>query len=157
VNWHRLPSYGASGPVESAEWDTVTAYAAWVRVTTTDGRALRIGRRWLPWRPRPRDFSGVDIGMPGDDLGGVGLSIVLGIVPMLLAPVILLVLVLTGEVVVAIALLPLAVLTRVLLRRPWLVEVRQHRHLLHSEKVVGWRPSGQRIRELAHDASYLPT
>ena len=119
-----------------------------MRVTTDDGRELRIGRRWLPWRPRPREFDGpvdfVDV-VDGTDLAGVVLSVVLAIVLSLLAPLLLVVLVLTGEVLLVLLLAPLAVAVRVLLRRPWLVEVREGGTLLHAEKVAGWRASRDRI------------
>ena len=126
---------------------------------TRDGRDLRIGRRWLPWRPRPRRFEAGDglFDVAFDDLGGIALSIILSLVLVLLAPVILLVVVLTGETLLVLALVPLAALLRVLLRRPWLVEVREHGRLLHAERVVGWRASARRIRTLAERPSYLPT
>ena len=129
-----------------------------MRVTTADGRELRIGRRWLPWRPRTRNVDGdanfFDL-VGGDDPMGFVLSILLALVLTLLAPVLAVVLVLTGEVLLVLALLPLAVLLRVLLRRPWLVEVREGRTLLAAEPVVGWRASGERIRQLAADPSHL--
>jgi hypothetical protein len=123
-----------------------------VRVTTDDGRELRVGRRWLPWQPRPREFDGpADVSdvIGGDDLAGIALSIVLALVLSLLAPLLMVLLVLTGEILLVLLLAPLAVAVRVLLRRPWLVEVREGRTLLHAEKVVGWRASGDRILEIA--------
>ena len=123
-----------------------------MRVTTDDGRQLVVGRRWLPWRPRPRELDGpaefFDV-VGGDDLAGIALSIVLAMVLSLLAPLLLVVLVLTGELLLVLLLAPLAVGVRVLLRRPWLVEVRHGGTLLHAEKVVGWRASGDRILEIA--------
>ncbi|MGZ4436733.1 MAG: hypothetical protein ACXVW6_03790 [Nocardioidaceae bacterium] len=129
-----------------------------MHVTTGDGRRLRIGRRWLPWRPRPREFDGpVDsfdlIG--GDDPVSFALSIVLALALTLLAPLIAVVVLLTGELLLALLLVPLVAAVRVLLRRPWLVEVRDGRTLLSAEPVVGWRASGERIRELSVDPSLL--
>ena len=129
-----------------------------MRVLTDDGRELRIGRRWLPWRPRARDFDGTGDffgGLGSDDLVGFALSIVLAVVLALLAPLLLVVLVLSGEWLVVLALIPLAALLRVLLDRPWVVEVRERGVLLHLEKVRGWRASGERIRELANDPDVM--
>jgi hypothetical protein len=123
-----------------------------VQVRAADGRTVTVGRRWLPWRPRPREFDAAgdffgDLG--GDDLQGVVLSIVLGLVLALLAPLILTVVVLAGEVLLLLLLLPLVALARVLLGRPWLVQARHDGSLLGVEPVRGWFASGARIREIA--------
>jgi hypothetical protein len=67
-------------------------------------------------------------------------------------PVLVVVLGVVLELAVLLLLLPVAVGVRVALRRPWTVQVLgPDRSVRHSERVVGWRASGCRIRELAED------
>lgn len=117
-----------------------------------------MGRRWLPWEPRLRKadetLDALDIPAPDgcafdalDDLF-VGIAVVIAVVLFVLFVVPILVVIV--ELVLLAALVLLGVLVRVLLRRPWIVDARRMgTSLRHSWKVVGWRASGHKIREVA--------
>lgn len=112
------------------------------------GSTYTVRRRWLPWRRKVEmpdslgGFSGV-----GDDLGCLGVIAVIVMVPFLVVAVIALV-----ELLLLLLLLPVWLLVRVVLRRPWTIEVRRDRRLVHTEKVVGWQASDLRMRRLLDDA-----
>lgn len=85
-----------------------------------------------------------------DDLPGFLGALVFGLLLIVLLPLIVLVLWAAVELAVLLALLPLAVLIRVALRRPWTVQViAPGGALSHQERVVGWRASGRRVEALA--------
>ncbi|MFW6773274.1 hypothetical protein ACOACO_03245 [Nocardioides sp. CPCC 205120] len=111
------------------------------------GRQVRVRRRLLPWRPRRR--VGYEPAQPdwiGDDLAGLVLGVVVGLVVL---PLLLLTGVLVLEVALFLLVLPLYWLTRVVLRRPWTVDVLVERRAVHSEAVRGWRASGDLVASLA--------
>lgn len=127
------------------------AYVGAVKVHSPDGRTWRVTRRWVPWRPRLREpdpLAGVDAGPVGDDLL---VGIVLAVVLTLVMPILLVVGVMAVEVLLAFALVPLAVLGRVLLGRQWYVEVRLDWRVWTEERAGDWQESGLRIHALAQE------
>jgi hypothetical protein len=75
---------------------------------------------------------------------------ILTVVGLVLAiPFALALVLLVGELVLLVLLLPLALLVRVLFKRPWTVEATSRRRLLWSEQVHGWTESGVRVLEVA--------
>jgi len=122
-----------------------------MRVMARDGREWRIGRRWLPWRPRRRRFKddsgNFDLPFEFDDsvAGFLLVLVVVAAVVLIFLPLLeillLLVLVVTGAV------------GRFLFRRPWSVVAETDRpppaRLQWS--VVGWRESGELIDEIAQE------
>jgi hypothetical protein len=118
-----------------------------MKVTDRQGRKVKVGRRWLPWRRRLRD-----IDAPALDFGGGDdpISAVLAIVGLILAiPFLLALVLLLSELFLLVLLLPLVLLVRILLRRPWTVEATHGGKVLLSERVRGWEESGARVREIA--------
>jgi hypothetical protein len=87
----------------------------------------------------------------GDDpvTAAIGLILlVIGLIVILPALVVILGLVL--ELAALLAVLPLVVGVRVALNRPWTVQVvAPDGTVQHTERVVGWRASGERAAELA--------
>ena len=118
-----------------------------MKVMDRQGRTVRVRRRWLPWRRRVRD-----VDAPALDLGGGDdpIGMILTVVGLVLAiPFALALVLLVGELVLLVLLLPLAVLVRVLFKRPWTVEATSGRRVLWSEQVQGWTESGVRVLEIA--------
>lgn len=127
-----------------------------MRVRDLEGHTWRVGRRWLPWRRRIRNVADWgDLGLP--DLGGLvdDLPGFLGVLLAALAVIIMLPFILLAigamiELSLLLALLPLAVLVRVALRRPWTVQViAPNGSVVTAEPVVGWTASGERVAALA--------
>lgn len=124
-----------------------------MKITTPGGDTVRVRRRVLPWRPRVREIDTVDVpswSLP--DLDGelpVVAVILLGIAVVLLLPAIVIGLVVLGEALLLLLLLPVFVLARVAFGKPWIVEVVTGRKVVHAEPVVGWRAAGRRIEALA--------
>ncbi len=121
-----------------------------MRVRDLQGRRWSVRRRWLPWRRRLRDVGGPDV----PDVGGVDdpISAVLVVVLLVIAlPFVVALVVLLAEVLLLLLLLPLFVLLRVVLRRPWVIEVIDPSGSYTAEPMVGWRASRRRIDELADE------
>jgi hypothetical protein len=124
-----------------------------VQVRDRDGRTWRVGRRWLPWRRRVREVPDFDFGWDLPDLGGLAddlpgflVGLLIGLAVIIALPFVLLALGFLLEVSLLLALLPVAVLVRVALRRPWTVQViAPDDSLASAEPVVGWRESGERV------------
>jgi hypothetical protein len=126
-----------------------------VRVRDLEGNTWRVGRRWLPWRRRIRnvadwDFELPDLGGLVDDLPGF-LGVLLAVVAVLIMlPFVMLAIGAMIELALLLALLPLVVLVRVALRRPWTVQViAPNGSVAVAEPVVGWTASGERVAALA--------
>lgn len=118
-----------------------------VKIRGPRGNTYTVRRRWLPWR-RKVDFSDAPVDFGGaDDLGCLGLIVVIIAIPFILIAVVALV-----ELLLLLLLLPLWLLIRILLRRPWTIDVRRDRVLVHTEKVVGLRESSLRMRHLLDNA-----
>jgi hypothetical protein len=118
-------------------------------VTALDGREIRVRRRWLPWRVKPRDIAGdtpLDTMDFTDGIEGLIFGIILVIIFVLFGTFIFF----GFELVfVLVLLVPLLALMRVFWVLPWVIEA-QHDHVaLGSEKVRGWRDSEDRIRDIA--------
>ena len=101
-----------------------------MKVRDPSSHNWRISRRWVPWRRR---LKGTMDGVPDLGMGSLGddpISMVIGLVLLVvLLPFLLLLLVAGVELLALLAVLPLAILGRVLLGRHWTVEVRR-----------GWTP-----------------
>jgi hypothetical protein len=126
-----------------------------VRVRDLDGKTWRVGRRWLPWRRRIREIPDVnDYSLPdldiGDDLPGFLAVLAIAFVVIITLPFLLLAIGFMIELSLLLSLLPVAVLFRVALRRPWTVQViAPDGSLAAAEPVVGWRESGERVQARA--------
>lgn len=120
-----------------------------VQILTPDGRRVVVRRRLLPWRPRRR------VGYePGDGSSALGADDLLGLVLLLVffvvvLPVLFVVGVVLVELVLLALVLPLVWLAKIVLRRPWVVEVVEDHRVLRAERVRGWRASGALVTELA--------
>ncbi|MET1059143.1 MAG: hypothetical protein ABWX84_06080 [Nocardioides sp.] len=121
-----------------------------MKVRDPDGETWRVSRRWVPWRRR---LKGAMDGIPDLGMGSLGddpISMVIGLVLLVvLLPFLLLFLVAGVELLALLAVLPLAILGRVLLGRHWTVEVR-HRWTPWWETRSGdWGASGLQIHDIA--------
>lgn len=124
-------------------------------VSTHDGGRWRVGRRWVPWRFRRRrrstSLDGVELPL---DIASIadGPFVVIGVVAVIVLfafTVVPMVLALI-EISILVLLVAAGVLARVLLRRPWIVDVeRLDAPGRTSWKVVGLRRSGELITALA--------
>lgn len=126
-----------------------------MKIATTSGPAYRVHRRVLPWRRRIREkpdwdlLDGLDV-PDVDHLGVLGaILLVIGIIIAL--PIIVLALLVMGEVLLLLLLLPLFVLARVAFKRPWIVEVTRKGKVVRAEAVVGWGAAGQRAQAIADE------
>ncbi len=122
-----------------------------MKVTEPGGTTVRIGRRWLPWRRRLRGLDSPDLPIPdGDD----PVSAVLAVVGLIIAiPFLVIFTIALGELLILLALLPLLLLARVVLRRPWTVDVTRSGELVSSHRAADWAASGELIGELAAQAA----
>jgi hypothetical protein len=131
-----------------------------MKIAAQGGDTFRVHRRWLPWQPRTRDLNPADAS-PWDipDLDGelpVLAVVLVAVAVVILLPVILIGLLMLGEVLVLLLLLPVFVLARVAFGKPWIVEVVEGRRIVYAEPVVGWRAAGNRMRELAAEIQTRP-
>lgn len=118
-----------------------------MKVLDPQGQTWRIGRRWLPWRLRPRDMSDLSSGFSlGDDLIGTLVGIVLVVVVL---PILLLVVVFALEFALLLLLLPIVVLIRVAFGRHWKVVVRRGLRFDSETDGGDWSASRERIFALA--------
>jgi hypothetical protein len=128
------------------------------RVRGPDGTTWRVGRRWLPWRPRRRagvatpwvdglEFAGAD--------DAVGCLVAVAVAVLL--PVIVLAVMFALEWLALAAVLPVAVAARAITGRPWIVTARPLEsvgvpghggHLRYAYAVRGW-PASRRAIETA--------
>jgi len=144
------------------------AYVLGVKVTDPSGQTWRVSRRWVPWRPRFRDVDPSNVldfgngggGSGGGDGGGfdidlgealVIIAVVIAAILFLIfvAPVMLAVLFALAEWLIVLAVIPIAVLGRVLFGRQWHVEVRRGWRAWYEVKSGDWTASTMKIHELA--------
>src|SRR5262245_44436656 len=99
-----------------------------MKIQAPDGRSWRVGRRWFPRRRRlgRADLSDatpdwLDVGGLGDDLAGIVLAIVIGVVGFLLVLVLFNVVAIAIELVLLVLFVLGGLFGRVVLRRPWVV------------------------------------
>jgi hypothetical protein len=126
-----------------------------VRVRSPDGREWRIGRRWLPRRPRlgrvdVPDLGVPDLGVGADDLGIVGtiLLVIVGVVVAVFVALVLFnVIAIAIELTLVIVLLVAGIVGRVVFRRPWQVVARSGSDSF-SWRVVGWLRSRRVIADV---------
>ena len=121
-------------------------------ISSLDGRAIEVRRRWLPWKPQPRetDAGFVNVMDAADDpvsfLALFALSIVLTVV----AAVVLTFALFASEVLLLLVLIiPLLGLARIFWLLPWVVEATYGDEVLGTARVRGWRDSEQRIHDIA--------
>ena len=127
-----------------------------MRVTGTDGREWDVSRRWVgrnvasKWVRlgvgTPDLSAAVDTSVTGV-LIGLGLIVVAGLVILFLLPL----LIVLGQILVILVLIAAGVASRVLFRRPWEVDAVTEGppEESHLWRIVGWRNSGEAIREAA--------
>lgn len=124
-----------------------------MKVTDPSGQTWRVSRRWLPWRRRAskKDVDPLDaIDFVDADPASWAVAAVFFFLALLL-PVVLLAVLVAVELLLLLALLPFAVLARVLFGRHWRVELRRGWTPWHEEEAGGWQASGLRIHDLAAD------
>lgn len=127
-------------------------------VSTPDGGRWRVGRRWVPWRFRLRtstagldDLGAADLplelaGAVGGPFVAIGVVIAILAAALVAVPVFLAVV----ELTILAVLVAGGVVVRLLLRRPWIVDVqRLDAYDGGSWEVVGWRRSGELVTALA--------
>lgn len=132
------------------------------RVYGADNREWRVARRWLPWKPRRRGpfgdavdaGDGIELGLHlGDSplgiVGAIGAAIALILFVVFVLPVLLTVL----EVVLVLVLLPLFVVARIVLRKPWIIVARTKGPPPEERTVSasGWRGSADAMEGLIQD------
>lgn len=132
------------------------------RVYGADNREWRVARRWLPWKPRVRGpfrdavhaSDGFDVGFGLAD-GPSGIVVAIGAtIAFVLFVVFLLPLLLTAlEIVVVLALLPVFVVARLVLRKPWIIVARTKGPPPEERtaSASGWRGSTEVMEELIQD------
>ncbi|MDI1466262.1 hypothetical protein QEZ54_35320 [Catellatospora sp. KI3] len=125
------------------------------RASGADGREWWVGRRWLPWKPKARDFGPGDSGLMefgsvdlGDHPVGCAIAIAVGLL-VLAFPFLLALAIFVTEWLIVLLLLPLFVLIRTLFGVPWRVVGRGRspdgRRWRYYTQVQGWRGSGELI------------
>lgn len=126
-------------------------------VTAADGRVWRVYRRWLPWTPRlRRGRIRVAEAFDSDDVGdnpGILATIVGGLIALVVLAVVVPLLLAVAEVLALVVLLPLFVLARVLLRRPWIVVAKSRGAYpeIMTRAVPGWKASGAAVQAMARE------
>ncbi len=123
------------------------------KVTSIEGHEWKVGRQWLPRRPKFRskeDLGSGDWGdvSAGDDLGAVLIGIGLVVFVFVLLVIVFPVVVLALELILLAVLLVAGVVARVVFRKPWHVLARSG-ETAYRWPVKGWRASGERVREVA--------
>ncbi|MDQ7907330.1 hypothetical protein RB614_22705 [Phytohabitans sp. ZYX-F-186] len=119
-----------------------------MRIEGPDGRRWWVGRRWLPWRWRPR---GADVGggVPDFPVSGdepIGFLIAIGVLAVIVVlPAILVAAVFVAEWLLLLLLLPIVTVLRVGFGMPWTVVARA-KGARYTEQVSGWRRSRELIR-----------
>ncbi len=115
-----------------------------LKVTEPDGTRWRVGRRWLPWRPRPRntmDWMPLD----GTDLASLVVGLVLAVVLIVVLGIVLLAI----ELIVALLFVVVVLFLRFVLGRPWTIEAVGEDGRRIRKQVAGWRDSGDEVQRLA--------
>jgi hypothetical protein len=129
-----------------------------VNVQTPDGRTWKVRRRWFPRRPRlgraelaDSTPEWLDVGGLGDDLTGIVLAIVIGVVGFLLVLVLFNVVAIAIELILLVLVLFGGMFARVVLRRPWVVQASTDGPPADRRawKVVGWRRGNRVIADVA--------
>ena len=122
-----------------------------MKVKDPTGQTWRVTRRWVPWRRRLKGHvRGLDLIPSG--LGDDPLSIlILGVFLVIALPFVVLALIAGLELLLALLLLPFALVGRVLLGKHWSVEARRGFTIWWDAPAGDWQASGIRIHEVADD------
>lgn len=130
------------------------------RIYGADNREWRVRRRWLPWKPRARGpfrdagWDALDLGLHlGDSPWGIAGAILASIAFVLFVVFVLPLLLTLLEIVAVLVLLPLFVVARLLLRKPWIVVARTKGPPPEARTTSGpgWRGSAEAMEELIQD------
>lgn len=133
------------------------------RIYGADNREWVVGRRWLPWRPRRRGrlgeasdaMHGIDFGFDVLDEGpwGLFLTVIVAIVFVLFVVFVFPLILTALEIVLVLVLLPLFVVARVVLRKPWIIVARTKGPPPEERTVSasGWRASAQAMERLIQE------
>ncbi len=95
-------------------------------MTGPDGRTWWVGRRWLPWRPKRRELDG-DSNCPDFDFADEPIGCLIGLVVagvVLAVPIVAALIIFVAEWLIVLLVLPIAVLVRVALGKPWVISAR---------------------------------
>lgn len=119
-----------------------------MKIVGADGATWKVSHRVLPRRPSLRRAMELDpSGLASEVIGNY--SAILGLVATFLLPVVFVLMILSGEVLLMLLLLPVALLLRIVFNRPWVVEVRRNGELDHIELVRGWTAAERRVAAIA--------
>jgi hypothetical protein len=129
-----------------------------LEVRGPDLRLWRVGRRWSLWRPRLRKFrlkadDALNIGGDlFDDLAATAAGLVIVLVVVILAGPLGGIGIFVAEWALALLIVPLAVLYRIVFRRPWHVyaEAVDGHDALYA-RVTGWSESAAAIEQAARE------
>jgi len=88
--------------------------------------------------------------MPFADIDGIAIALLLVVIVLVALLVVLPLLFVLVDLVILAVLAVLGLVGKVVFRRPWVVEAVTDRGKRHEWRVVGWRRSGERCREIAH-------
>lgn len=125
-----------------------------MRIQDPNGRAWTVRRRWLPWRPRRRNFDTSDALSALSDVGDLLWFAAIVFLVLVVLPVVLLVTVLVAEILLVLLLVPIFVLVRAGLTRRWPIEVIRDGRVVRLESVKGWAASSQRLEQLRADVRH---
>lgn len=129
-----------------------------VKVKDPQGQSWRVTRRWIPWRRRLKGALDGAPDMPSG-LGDDPISAVIGIIFLIIAlPFLILALIFALELLLLVALLPFAILARVLFGKHWTVEARKGFEIVWDAPAGDWQASGVKIHEIARaiEGGHLP-
>lgn len=109
----------------------------------------RIRRRVASVTNRTTDGLNVADGCMSFDLDGIVVLLIVVAALLLLVFVVVPLLVVIVDLVILLVLAFLGIVARVAFRRPWVLEAASGDGQRHQWRVVGWRSSGERCREIA--------
>lgn len=125
-----------------------------IEVRDPNGRSVRVRRLWWPYRRvvnkrTVETFDGPDTTMWMSDLDDPISLFIAACALVLMLPLLVVLFVGFAEVLLLLPLIPLYLLGRIALRRPWRLEVTREKRVVYRERVVGWRASRERMEQLA--------
>ena len=122
-----------------------------MRVRDPQDRKWKVRRRWTPWRRRLRDVGPLDaLSMPSIGGGSDPISLILTVIGLIiLIPVLIVLAAALIEFLLILLLIPIVLLGRIALRRPWIVEVLGPDDHYYTESVKGFAASGAHVKQIA--------